>query len=224
LIEKKYVAQVKEKLNWENIPLIEKIGKRLQKYKRRLADDLKIKFKKIEPEYDLLLNNITNNLLKIDWNINPLTIQKIHKLLFPKWIYWETFSLKWERYYAHYSAGEYRTKDEFVVVDNKRYDYLNHSWISDSLDNLLNWYYNENNIEPFTKIIIFYIFFCEIHPFYNWNWTTWLILAEYFLYENKINFCMTDFYNTLDIKKQLNFFKKWISWNYDTVFEILIKK
>jgi Fic family protein len=66
-----------------------------------------------------------------------------------------------------YPAGIYRDIPEYAIVENKRYDFLVQEQIQTAIANLLNWYNEYEDIDAFFKIIIFYIIFCEIHPFYN---------------------------------------------------------
>jgi len=199
------------------------IDKRLSKYKRRYSNDKKIKLKKIEPEYEKWLEEIIINLKQIDiLTIDDL--KKIHKIFFPKGIWWESISHSWEKYYAFYESGIFREKEEYVIVDNKQYTYLSPTYINEAIENLLNYFNKDEDTDTFKKIIIFYIYFCEIHPFYNWNWTIALFISEYLLYKNNIDFSISDFLTSLNLKETLEFFKEWFSWNYEKIFTQLKNK
>jgi hypothetical protein len=70
----------------ENISLKIRIDKRLRKYKQRYSDDKKIKFKKIDKEYEKWLDEIVFFLRNIT-DLNEENIFKLHKLFYPKGIW-----------------------------------------------------------------------------------------------------------------------------------------
>ena len=199
------------------------IDKRLEKYKRRLAEDLKIKVKKIDVEYEKWCETINTFLLNIEWDIQKEHIIDLHKLFFPKDYYWESLDVSWKRFYAKFNAWEFRTKDELVIVDNIKYNYLDFTEIDTAIDNLFYWYNNDNETEKYIKIILFYLYLCEIHPFYNWNWTIALLIAESMLFKNNIDFSIIKFFNSITIQEKLSFFKEWIKWNHINTFNLINK-
>ncbi len=220
-IENTYNTQLK---NIENSSLnreyfSKKIDARLSKYKSRLANDYKVKIKKVEPIYEEWKKNIVEFLLQKDENIKINDIQTLHTLFFPKDYFWETMWENGVRYYKQYRAWEIREKEEFVIVWNMQYFYIKPEYIEESLQNILSWFYTDNKTHIFLKIIIFYIYLCEIHPFANGNGSIALLICEYLLYKNHFDFSITDVYNSLSLEESKDFFKEWMKWNYNFIFQ-----
>jgi len=183
-------------ISWKSLTetdLKNSFNKRLSKYKRRLSEDLKIKLKKIEPEYEKWLNNILHYFVNINTHFDVKDLKKVHNIFYPKNIWWDTKAPNWQLYLKEYKSWFIREHREFVTVNNNNYEYFHPREIESSLKNLILWYKQDKDTSIFLKAIVFYIIFCEIHPFYNWNWTIWLLFTDFILKTNGYDFEVIDF-------------------------------
>jgi len=139
------------------------------------------------------LNNILHYFVNINTHFDVKDLKKVHNIFYPKNIWWDTKAPNWQLYLKEYKSWFIREHREFVTVNNNNYEYFHPREIESSLKNLILWYKQDKDTSIFLKAIVFYIIFCEIHPFYNWNWTIWLLFTDFILKTNGYDFEVIDF-------------------------------
>ena len=73
-------------------------------------------------------------------------------------------------------------------------------------------------------IVLYYIFLCEIHPFYNGNGTVALLFSQYYMNRYGYTTSIIEFFDELYAHEQFSFFKQGIAGKYDPVYDLFFQK
>lgn len=163
------------------------IEQRMFRYAVRIRDEFGLKTEnEIKDRFYIIVNDITNHcfdMIEKSADINQEDINILHTKLFPKWLWWQTKWPGWRAVKVLYKTWEFRKHREFRLYNEKEYDYVNPDEIEKSTK-ILNDYINHWDEHILIKIILYLLFIWKTHPYYNWNWTVYIMLIWVLLLKN----------------------------------------
>lgn len=177
------IDEINSRFNAENRKnqLYKAIEDRIYRYVLEIAEENKTKkeeeIKKFFYERVDSIFEFSMNLSQKDMKINIEDIHKLHKTINPNWCWDKLEDKTWRIIRKFTTSWEFRKEERFT--DDfwwKKYYYEDIENIEKYINILLDWYNTENEIPEIIKILIFGIYFINIHPYSNSNWTVVFIL------------------------------------------------
>lgn len=115
-------------------------------------------------------------------NLGLAALLRLHDVLFPAGVWGKTMDAVGNRYDKLYPAGVLRDCKELVDNSGEIHYYPDPDRVPVMMDALLTWYQAANGkIHPVVRLLLFVVFIGEIHPFFNGNSVTYLLVTEYLL-------------------------------------------
>lgn len=200
------------------------IEKETKKYESSIQRDLKIPYKKIWEYFTEFNNNIFQFLDSEIKNQNfdtEICIKKLNKIIFPKWIWWETISPSWQRYLKFYESWKYRLNQEFISLWWTSYYFTPPEEIENTLKNL-NIFIKNTEIFPCIKYVLYIFYFWNIHPFNDGNGAIARFLFPLLYIRAWFKIIPLEYKNFFIDKTNLLFYDKW-NLDLDMLFSDFIQ-
>jgi len=194
------------------------IENRMYKYAFRLAEEHKLKKEEdIKSMFYAVVQDIFEyswGLVEQKWDITQEEINILHVKLFPKWLWGTTIWPKWEKFKKLYPAGEYRKERDFKKYWDEIYNYLDYNLISESIQNINQFFNTENNLHFLIKITLYLEYSWFAHPYYNGNGTVYLFVISILLIKH--GYILPDNFGE-GIQKLVNdgIFREADQWNHE---------
>jgi len=162
---------------------------RMYKYAFRLAEEYKLKkeedIRKMFYETIQDIFDYSWSLVEKKWEVTQEEIHVLHTKLFPKWLWGTTIWPKWEKFKKLYPMWEYRKERDFTKYKWWEHDYPDFNNIPELVDIINDFLYNEDyKLHILIRIILYCAYIVWVHPFYNGNGTTYIIVLSILLVKN----------------------------------------